>query len=213
MSDRESRKKQITEQREDQILKAALEVFTRKGYTAATVPEIAEMAGVAVGTIYNYYADKRELFIAVMKNLVIIDPFLDIKGDIPEAGITDIIENIMQNRIRLTETEPGSRIPYLMSEIVRDQELKALWVEQTIQPLFIQMEAVYRSSMISNSLRHIDPAVAVRAIAGMVIGFSMLRFLEGDKSPITKLSQEELARALADFVLHGLAADTEDKNI
>jgi AcrR family transcriptional regulator len=213
MSDRELRKKQITEQREDQILKAALEIFTRKGYTAATIPEIAEMAGVAVGTIYNYYSDKRELFIAVMKNLVLTDPVLDINDNIQGADITDIIEQIMQNRIRLTETEPGSRIPYLMSEIVRDPELKDLWVEHSIQPLFIQMEAVFRSTMASGRLRHVEPAVAVRAVTGMVIGLNMLMFLEGDKSPLIQLSREKLAHALADFILHGLAAVTGDKNI
>jgi len=212
MALREERKQHITEQREEQILKAALEIFTRKGYTAATIPEIAEMAGVAVGTIYNYYADKRGLFIAVMKNLVITDPSLYIEDHIPEADITDIIEQIMQNRIRLMETEPGSRIPYLMSEIVRDPELKTLWIEQSIHPFFTQMEAVYRSTMASGSLRHIEPALAVRAIAGMVIGFSMLRFLEGEKSPLIRLSKEMLAHTLADFILHGLAADSGNKN-
>ena len=110
MTSRQDRKKRITEQREKQILNAALLVFSRMGFDKATVPDIAREAGIAVGTIYNYYTDKHELFIAVMKNLVITDPSLDIKGEIPEADITGIIEQLMQNRIRLTETEPGSRI-------------------------------------------------------------------------------------------------------
>ena len=51
MADRILRKEQITEQREKQILKAALEIFTRKGYGAASIPEIAGMAGVSVSVL------------------------------------------------------------------------------------------------------------------------------------------------------------------
>ena len=78
MVDRESRKKQITEQRQKQILGAAGDIFTLKGYAAATIPEIAELAGVAVGTVYNYYSNKRDLFIAAIKNLIITASLLDI---------------------------------------------------------------------------------------------------------------------------------------
>lgn len=213
MADSELRKKQLTEQREEQILKAALEVFARKGYGAASIPEIAEVAGVAVGTIYNYYPSKRELFIAVMKNLIITYPSLNIKEAILKADIADVFKQVMKNRLELTEAEPGSRIPYLMSEIVRDTELKALWVEQSIEPLFTQMEEIYRAMMTSGRLRPIEPSVAIRAVASMVIGFNMVKFLEGEKSPLKQLSQESLAVMLTDFILHGLAANSNDKNI
>ena len=63
MIDRKARKKQITKQREEEILKSASRVFARRGYASATIPEIAQEAGIAVGTIYNYYRNKRELFI------------------------------------------------------------------------------------------------------------------------------------------------------
>jgi hypothetical protein len=113
----------------------------------------------------------------------------------------------MKNRLELTEAEPGSHIPYLMSEIVRDPELKAVWVEQSIEPLFTQMEEIYRATMTSGKLRPIEPAVAIRAVASVVIGFNVMKFLEGEKSPLKQLSPEGLADMLTDFILHGLAAD------
>ena len=42
MTDRESRKQQIGAKRQEQILNAATEIFVRKGYTDATIPEIAK---------------------------------------------------------------------------------------------------------------------------------------------------------------------------
>jgi AcrR family transcriptional regulator len=71
MVKRELRKQQITARRQEQILNAALEIFAQKGYASATVTKIAQMAGVAAGTIYLYYPGKRELFIAVIENQIV----------------------------------------------------------------------------------------------------------------------------------------------
>lgn len=45
------------------ILAAAQELFLEKGYKAASVEMIAEASGVAVGTIYNYFASKAEIMV------------------------------------------------------------------------------------------------------------------------------------------------------
>ncbi|EMY69159.1 TetR/AcrR family transcriptional regulator [Leptospira vanthielii] len=45
----------------EEILTAALELFTAKGFDGTAVPLIAERANVAAGTIYRYFASKEEL--------------------------------------------------------------------------------------------------------------------------------------------------------
>jgi len=57
----ESAREERTEERRSQILQAAHEVFSRKGYHGATIREIAAAAGVAEGTIYLYFASKHEV--------------------------------------------------------------------------------------------------------------------------------------------------------
>jgi AcrR family transcriptional regulator len=44
------------------ILKAALAVFSQKGYERATVADIAGRAGIAKGVVYDYFPSKEELF-------------------------------------------------------------------------------------------------------------------------------------------------------
>jgi AcrR family transcriptional regulator len=207
MADRESRKKQITERRREQILKAAAEVFTRKGY-AATVPEIAGLAGVAVGTIYNYYPSKRELFIAVIREFIITVPLLDLIEKIPKADIDVTFRQILYNRFNLIENEPISRFPSLMGEIQRDPELKKLWAEQFLRPFFMKMEGVFRAMMASGRFRPMDPAIATHIIGGLMLGFLMLNIMEGESSLLNRLPREEVAEALADFVGRGLMTDT-----
>jgi TetR/AcrR family transcriptional repressor of mexJK operon len=49
------------------IVGAALEVFLREGYTRASVDAIAATAGVSKRTIYDYYGDKRQLFLSTLR--------------------------------------------------------------------------------------------------------------------------------------------------
>lgn len=56
------------EQRVDEILAAAREVFCNKGYEQTAVAEIAARLGVVEGTIYKYFATKRELLLKVLEH-------------------------------------------------------------------------------------------------------------------------------------------------
>lgn len=49
----------------DKITDAALALFGEKGFHATNTKEIASRAGVATGTLYRYFVDKKALFIAV----------------------------------------------------------------------------------------------------------------------------------------------------
>ncbi|NLK07713.1 MAG: TetR/AcrR family transcriptional regulator [Firmicutes bacterium] len=49
------------ENKREEIRKAAVEVIATHGYYAATTDKMAQAAGVAVGTIYNYFSNKEEI--------------------------------------------------------------------------------------------------------------------------------------------------------
>jgi AcrR family transcriptional regulator len=57
------------------ILRAARRLFTTQGFDATAIAEIAAEAGVADGTIYTYFANKRDLLYHVVRGLY--DPLID----------------------------------------------------------------------------------------------------------------------------------------
>jgi AcrR family transcriptional regulator len=211
VANRETRKARLTAKRQGQILKAAMEVFSRKGYTAATIPEIARLAGVAAGTIYIYYHNKRELFVAVIKDFVITTPFLKLVDKIPQGKSSEIIKKIIQNRLQLIETDPISRMPSLMGEVQRDPELKAIWAEQFLQPFLKRFEGIYRFLMTTGKIRQVDPAIITRIVGGLIVGFLMLKIMEGESSPIKNVPEEKVAEEIVNFIFYGLLNDTGDK--
>ncbi len=116
-----SRKARERERRRREILDAAETVFVRKGYHAATVEEIAQEAEFAVGTLYNFFQSKDDLYAQVVGKIAL--DFMEVVEaqvlsiDDPEQAVAALIE------LRLThfdehrgffrvffETSPGSRV-------------------------------------------------------------------------------------------------------
>lgn len=49
------------DEKKNQIIKAACELFAKNGYYNTTMPDIANALGMSVGNLYNYFESKEEL--------------------------------------------------------------------------------------------------------------------------------------------------------
>jgi AcrR family transcriptional regulator len=203
MKEKETKRKQAAAKREQSILLAAMEVFSRKGFAAATMPEIARSAGVAVGTIYIYYPNKRELFIAVI-NSFLISPLLKIFQEEAKREFSEILLDAIKDRLNLLDKVGFNRFLPLMSEIMRDPELGNMFTTKLVQPFMSKMESIYRRHIESGDIRGIDPALAVRAAGGTVIGLIMLRAMEGEASPLNRMPQEKAAAEIMAYITRGM---------
>jgi len=61
---------QIRDERREQILRSAAEVFARKGVASTRINDLAEAAGVSQGLLYRYFANREEVFAALLERLV-----------------------------------------------------------------------------------------------------------------------------------------------
>ncbi|MDT8325085.1 MAG: TetR/AcrR family transcriptional regulator [Bacteroidota bacterium] len=71
-----SRKERERHFKRQQIVNAAREVFALRGFSTATLDEIADRAEYGKGTLYNYFQSKEELFDTVLADAV--DEFVDV---------------------------------------------------------------------------------------------------------------------------------------
>lgn len=86
----------VTEFRMAELVAAARKVFSERGFHNATMEEIAQLAGVAKGTIYLYYPSKQAAYWAAMEQgiLGILEATrrnMDVAGTV-EAKIRTFIE-------------------------------------------------------------------------------------------------------------------------
>ncbi|MBN2209490.1 MAG: TetR/AcrR family transcriptional regulator [Candidatus Coatesbacteria bacterium] len=64
---RPSRKEREVAWRKAEIVKAAAQLFVSKGYEATSLQEIAEASEFSVGTLYNFFENKEDLYFAVLE--------------------------------------------------------------------------------------------------------------------------------------------------
>ena len=58
-------------ERPAEIIRAALEVFAQKGFSAARMEDIARQAGVSGGTIYRYFENKEDVLKAAVRETLV----------------------------------------------------------------------------------------------------------------------------------------------
>src|SRR5436305_14297060 len=66
---KDSLQEQLIAARRNQILDAATKVFAAKGFHPTTIRDIAREAGIADGTIYNYFENKTALMLGILDRL------------------------------------------------------------------------------------------------------------------------------------------------
>lgn len=67
---RAPRRARVRERNEAALLRAAERVFARAGFAGATVADIAAEAGVPKANLHYYYPAKRDLYLAVLENIL-----------------------------------------------------------------------------------------------------------------------------------------------
>ena len=84
---RQRAKRLPAEERRRQILDAAVNVFARLGFSAAGTADIAAAAGIGEPTIYRYFANKREVYVAAVRGASdeILEHWTQISADAPDA--------------------------------------------------------------------------------------------------------------------------------
>jgi AcrR family transcriptional regulator len=98
------------------VIEAAAQVLQREGYAGATTNRIAERAGVCVGTIYQYFADKDQIFDALIRREIegLIGVLQRVAFD-PNESISDSLRRLLQ---LLVQSRPDAPVLYRSLEQV-----------------------------------------------------------------------------------------------
>jgi AcrR family transcriptional regulator len=125
------------QERRQQILNAARDVFARRGYHAAKIDEIVSDAGIARGTFYLYFEDKRAIFEEIVDRTLARLGMAIVRVDLrPAAGsVADqVCENIRRIVRILLEDRATTKI--LLSDALGvdpafDRKLLSLYDEMS----------------------------------------------------------------------------------
>jgi TetR/AcrR family fatty acid metabolism transcriptional regulator len=176
----------------ERILRAAIRIFSQKGYFNSKISEIARLAGVADGTIYLYFKNKDDLLISLFEEKmgeVVADVRARVaEGDgalsrlrifirnhmdllTREAGLIEVIQvELRQSNKFMKEYVPVKFLEYLdvISAILEDGKREGVFrpelnVTLTRRAIFGALDEISLAYVLSRKRKY-DPAVAADEI-------------------------------------------------
>ena len=198
----------VVRARREQIVGAATRVFAEKGFRRATTREVARAAGISEGTIYNYFEGKDALLMAILDGLNETERRA---ADFEEGMATDFrgfLKQYMRRRMSLIwENQEVFRV--VLSEMLVNAELRERYLRHVVDPTMRIAEENFRSRMEQGEVRETDAPLAMRSVAGAVLGVLVLGLL-GDEEIGSRA--DEVPDVLAGLLIYGLGAAEGDRH-
>jgi TetR/AcrR family transcriptional regulator, fatty acid metabolism regulator protein len=184
--------------KEDLIAISAINIFSKVGFHVAKVQQIANNAGVAVGTIYNYFKSKDEIlnYILEKEYMKRIDFLSNIKGD--NLCTVEIIQNYLAFNLDIIKENP--RIAKILAQesaypggyiSIRARELKTLAKNMMIQ--------IISDGQNKGEIRKIDVNMLAQIIRMSINGIIFTEPFDGSEETYEKLKNgviEFIGRAI-----------------
>jgi AcrR family transcriptional regulator len=178
------------EETQRRLLVAALAVFARRGYGAASVKEIVSQAGCSKGAFYNHFASKEELFLTLLESrlhrnhqrLMELCPW---RGDCAQ-WLSDVFDTLAgfahgETHWRALSVEfmaHGMRNPAIGKRIARMHEEFRGMVADTLR-----QSDVYRSGRMT-----VDPDMVAACLGALIDGLMIHATMDPETLPSSALA-------------------------
>jgi TetR/AcrR family acrAB operon transcriptional repressor len=200
------RTKEEAAQTRQTLLDAALTVFSRDGYEAARLKDIAQAADVTRGAIYHHFGSKAGLFEALIEDASALGS-LAVSSAIEEGGtFAEITARILVYTLNLLQEDRRFReitalslsLPGTAPELASFREQRALGARSLVE----NISGLFQMGIKQGDLRaDLDPPIAARGFLAYQNGLAFLWLSDRDAFSI-----KENTPALANMFMKGIIA-------
>jgi len=185
------------------ILKAAQKLFAAQGFDGTTTRDLAQAAGVAEGTLFRHFTNKKAILIEVATQGW-VEILTDLLTELSEMGSYKAVAQVMKRRMwNFRKNADLMRVCFMEAQFHPD--LRDRIQSEVIGKMTDVAEAFFQTAMDRGIYRRTNPKIVAQVFLGMfaVAGFSHNTLMEPDASP---QAMQEMAEGLADIFLNGVLA-------
>lgn len=193
------------EARPDEILDAALEVFSEQGFAGARVEDIATRAGISKGAVYLYFDSKHEMLKALVRRLAervmgTAEFVVDAQHGDAELTLRTFLAFM---GAQLADPRVSAAPRLIIAEAQRFPEIAAFYRDTVLVRGQRLLARVIDLGVEQGVFRDVDRAVAMRCCAGPMLAHMMLSTAFADpKNPGPPA--DVVGAGIADMILNGL---------
>ena len=193
----------LTNKREA-ILQSAHQLFVQQGYHGTSMRQIADLAGVSLGGLYNHFPSGKEAIFEA--DFIENHPFREIMPTLLTVQ-GDNLENFVRNAARLLFASLQDRTDYLNLMFIEIVEFRSVHVSKLFNLLFpMGVEIAQRMQNIGrDNLRPIPALVLLRSFLSLFFSYYITDLIIAPASPPE--FQEGAMYYFIEIYLHGILAD------
>lgn len=186
--------------RRQEIVEAAIKIFSRKGFHQTKVQDITRSIGISTGTFYIYFKNKRDLFVEVVDEV-----FRTIVGEAAKALQEE--DDVMRRLVIRGEVfyKNYSKYNEILYQLRAEMAGEDAWPHDRVKEAYKQLtRPVIREvqdGINKGIFRPADPDLMAYALTG-IIEIMSLRISLDDK-----YSFADIMNFIVEFVSHGLDLD------
>ncbi len=192
---------QLAQARRTQILDAAAKVFATKGFHPTTIRDIAKEAGIAEGTIYNYFENKTALLFGILDLLTRNAQQEAGQIELPATDLRGFMRAYLRLPLMTLRADNFGLFRVLVSEIMVNAELRAAYYRTFHEPTIQAAAPLFQEWANQNAIKPLDINLTLRAVSGLMLGLIM-EYLMGDETLETQW--DTLPDFLTDLILEGI---------
>ena len=181
------------------IIQAAHGLIISQGYHGTSMRQIAHETGIALGGIYNHFASKEEIFVAVLEAYHPYRDLLPLLETTQEESVADFIHVAANSMVSSLKKRPDLlNLIFIESVEFNNRHFPKLF--DVFYPKFDAMFQHFAEEQ--SSLRNIPTPMFVRAFVGMFFSLYMTEMMWGEHFP--KEMKENTLEHFIDIYLHGI---------
>ena len=198
--------RRLPEERPQQILHAALEVFGERGLAGARLDDIARRAGVSKGTIYLYFPNKEELFRGVVRAIV-VDRLRQAAAKSGEGDPVEELKRYMREHWDFVRSPEFQTIFQLVTgELHNFPDLAEFYGREVVMPANQLLAGMIRRGMDRGDFRQLDPILAARLLSSTTMTHSTWCARRHVFKLLTDVTDEQVFEQISDFFFHAIQA-------
>ena len=185
------------------ILQAAQRLFAAKGFEGTTTRDLAQTAGVAEGTLFRHFANKKAILVEVATSGW-VDILTDLLTELSEMGSYKAIAQVMQRRMwNLQKNADIMRVCFM--EVQFHPDLRDRIQTEVIDKMTDVAEAFFQTAIDKGIYRQMDAKLGAKVFLGLfaIADFSDHTLIDPNASP---QEMQKMAEGLADIFLNGVLA-------
>lgn len=201
-----ARTPKVVEDRREQIIDAAMRVFSEKGFTRATNKDIARAAGITPGLIYYYFESKEDVLKAIVEQRSPLRLVSSLPPEVFTLPPEQFLRLLIRQILHIVENENFiGLIRVLLPEIIHASDPHIMRaVTEVFQRISSILGRYFESKIAIGEIRPFDTTLLTQMLIGCVISFVFRRHILRDPLALD-LTHEQIADVVVDTIVQGIA--------